>query len=140
MNSNIRPPPPSGAPPAYTTLVSRVYPYALRGPLIGTSFLGAIYGLVGGIEFLQDLNDEGETGKMKTFDVVIAILFLVFCGVELGIMLIAILVSQTLFFMLFAWNGSADFDGVVLCRTRSTSEECFGSLSQQARSLRWPSL
>lgn len=92
MNSNIRPAPPSGAPPAYTTLVSRVYPYALRGPLIGTSFLGAIYGLVGGVEFLQDLNDDGETGKMGTFDVVIAIFFLAFCGIELAIMLVGILV------------------------------------------------
>jgi hypothetical protein len=46
----------TGAPPAYTTVIRRVYKGSMRGVLIFTAFLGMLWALVMGVEEIKDMS------------------------------------------------------------------------------------
>ncbi|EIW69892.1 hypothetical protein TREMEDRAFT_73651 [Tremella mesenterica DSM 1558] len=84
-----RPPPPTGPPPRYAAVVTKVYPYSLRPVMFFTSFLGFIWALAMGIISIRDRGSENETSKEKIFDLVLAILYLVVAAVEVFGMVVA---------------------------------------------------
>jgi hypothetical protein len=118
--------PPSGdAPPPYTRVIRRVYPYSLRPLVIGISIFGLIWGAAVGVSNIQDVGDEGgksviyvmtsifptpltakeipcpATKKINAFSVVLAIMYFVIAGVGLFAMSVAIAVRA------FLWVGHA---------------------------------
>nr|ODN89948.1 hypothetical protein L203_01865 [Cryptococcus depauperatus CBS 7841] len=79
----------TGPPPAYTTVVRKVYPYSLRPVVIFVSIVGFIYGLALGVGSIRDISVDGETSKMKVMDLVQAILFFVIALIELYCVVVA---------------------------------------------------
>ncbi|WVR08537.1 hypothetical protein IAU60_005592 [Kwoniella sp. DSM 27419] len=79
----------AGPPPRYTAVVRKVYPYSLRPIVIFTGFIGAIYGIALGVACIKDLGDDGETAKMKLFDIIMAILYFVIGGIEVFAIFVA---------------------------------------------------
>jgi hypothetical protein len=60
-----------------------VAPAKSLGPIIIVlNAIGAVWALIVGISMLKDLSDPGETSKLKTFDIVYAILCFVACATE----------------------------------------------------------
>ncbi|ODN99471.1 hypothetical protein L198_03315 [Cryptococcus wingfieldii CBS 7118] len=88
--------PSTGPPPRYTAVVRRVYPYTLRPIVIFVSIVGFIYGIALGVESIKGRNDDGETSKMKVFDIIEAIMFFVIAGTELFVLAVAIMQSLQL--------------------------------------------
>jgi hypothetical protein len=100
-------PPPSDAPPPYTRVIRRVYPYTLRPLVIVISVVGLIWATAVGVSNIQDVGDEGgeyitainniqctdemltrrnnlsATKKINAFSVVMAIMYFVVAGLEL---------------------------------------------------------
>ncbi|WVQ95642.1 hypothetical protein IAU59_002740 [Kwoniella sp. CBS 9459] len=74
--------PPTGPPPRYTAVVTKVYPYSLRPVVVFTACIGFIYGIALGIASIKDLGDDNETAKQKVFDIITAILYFVIGGIE----------------------------------------------------------
>ena len=59
----------TGAPPAYATVIRRVYKGSMRGVLIFTAFLGLIWALVMGSEEIRDMgSDNGQYLCVLTTD------------------------------------------------------------------------
>ncbi|KAJ9125078.1 hypothetical protein QFC22_000031 [Naganishia vaughanmartiniae] len=91
---DVRPPPPSGAPPAYSRMVKKVYPYNLRPVFLVTTLVGFIWSVVVGVEGIQDLSEWTNTNldmtssflvdaKIKAIELVLAIMAFVVAGIEL---------------------------------------------------------
>ncbi|WWD20702.1 hypothetical protein CI109_105178 [Kwoniella shandongensis] len=89
MSSRL--PPPNGPPPAYTAVVTRVYPYTLRPIVIGFSIIGFIYGLALGVESIRDFSSNNEIHKEKVYDFISAIFYFVIAAIELYAFMVAIL-------------------------------------------------
>lgn len=51
--------PPSGPPPPYQKVITKVYPYTLRPVMIFINFLGFIWALIVGIKNLMDVGKRG---------------------------------------------------------------------------------
>ncbi|OCF33667.1 hypothetical protein I316_04741 [Kwoniella heveanensis BCC8398] len=73
---------PTGPPPRYTAVVTKVYPYSLRPVVFFTAFIGFIYGIALGVAAIKDMGDDFETAKQKVFDIVTAILYFVIGAIE----------------------------------------------------------
>ncbi|WVQ85953.1 hypothetical protein IAT38_008121 [Cryptococcus sp. DSM 104549] len=86
----------AGPPPRYATVVRKVYPYSLRPIVIFISIVGFIYGLALGVESIRDMNNDKETTKMKIFDLIIGIMFLVIALIELFCIAVAAMQSLPL--------------------------------------------
>jgi hypothetical protein len=79
----MRPPPPTGPPPAYARTLTRIFPYSLRPVLFFTCFLSLLYlVLLGGNDF-KDAGQANVSGRLKTLEIVQGILFVGAAAVEL---------------------------------------------------------
>lgn len=81
------PPQRNGAPPSYwSSIRTRVSPssssYSLRPVLIFTTLISFLYLLIIAIANFKSLNDQDETAKLKTFDIISAALCLFAAAVE----------------------------------------------------------
>ncbi|RSH85286.1 hypothetical protein EHS25_005093 [Saitozyma podzolica] len=94
MSSRLAPP--SGPPPRYAAVVSKVYPYSLRPVLIFTSFLGFLWAIVMGVNSIRNRSNSGETNTQKMFDLVNAILYFVVAGIEVFGIVVGVLQSLPL--------------------------------------------
>lgn len=79
----MRSPPPSGPTPLYAKAVRRFIPYSLRPVIIFSSLLSAAYLLILGISDFRASTRYGNSGKLKTFDIIQGALFLAAAIVEL---------------------------------------------------------
>lgn len=80
--ASARPPPPTGPPPAYARTIGRLFPYSLRPVLLFSCVISFIYlVLLGGSDF-KTAGSTDVTGKLKIFEIVQGILFIVGAIVE----------------------------------------------------------
>ncbi|GAA95804.1 uncharacterized protein L969DRAFT_94840 [Mixia osmundae IAM 14324] len=70
-------------PPAYASVVQRVYGRTLRPVIILQCIIGLLYGAISGARWLRDTNDTGETTRLKTFDIILGVLLLLVALIEM---------------------------------------------------------
>ncbi|KAJ9108702.1 hypothetical protein QFC21_000022 [Naganishia friedmannii] len=114
---NVRPPPPSGAPPAYSRMVKKVYPYNLRPVFLVTSLVGFIWSVVIGVEGIQDLSD-WTNAKIKAIELVLAIMAFVVAGIEVSAFVIGCMSTILDQCVVSETGDSIDDVSVVSAKTR----------------------
>ncbi|ORX41009.1 hypothetical protein BD324DRAFT_612870 [Kockovaella imperatae] len=75
--------PQNGAPPRYQAVMSKLYPHSMRPVLMVTAGLGTAWAVISGVSAIRDMGGNGETGKMKAFDLILGIMYFVVTGLEL---------------------------------------------------------